>query len=102
MTNLPNLAELPRYQAARFEQPATGPAVVREMFAIMAEEQMPINRVAAKAGIFYDTVRRWRRCSGSKSRRSASLELVDACLRVLGYKLAIVPVDHPGVRVKWS
>lgn len=99
----------PRYATPRFKMPTSGHPVTREFFAIAAEECTSLKEVAAKAGISWTNILNWKnkrltaKCRGAVWRRtSPGIELIDAALNTLGYKLAIVPESFPGVRLSYK
>ena len=61
---------------------------VREFFRIAQQENAQLLDVAEKSGLSRKTIDGWRRHSEPKA---AHLE---ACLNVLGYRLAVVPLEQ--------
>lgn len=89
-----------RYFRPRYLRPITGHPIVRELFHIAAEEQMSIREVCRRAGLDEDGVALWKKRPDScKRRRTPMLESVEAFLKPMGYKLAIVPEDFHGIRM---
>lgn len=63
---------------------ATAHPLVRELFGLMAEEQIGVTDVAERAGISVTTVVKW------KTRHAPTVVALEAALNVVGYRLAIV------------
>lgn len=76
---------------------------MRELFAIALEEQMSMREIARRAGLSEENISYWKKNTGCKKRRRTPLlESMDACLKPLGYKLAIVPETFHGVRMSYE
>lgn len=68
--------------------------VVRQFFDLLNDEHACMCEVAARAGVRRGTVGDWR------NRRMPRVDLIDAALNALGYRLAVVKQDSKGrVRV---
>lgn len=68
--------------------PDNAPPLIKQLVSLAPRNNW--TEISKKAGVDYNTVRRWRRNTYSLEPR---LFLFDFVLRVIGYKLAIVPID---------
>ena len=82
--------------------PEAGHPIVRELFAIAIEEQMSMREIARRAGVCEDNISLWKKGAQWSKRRSPNLASIEACLKPLGYKLAIVPESFYGIRLSYD
>lgn len=77
-------------------KPDKGHPLLRLMFEKMAEQQLTLGELSRRAGVSYASLHDWRRGGGlARPRYSPRLENLEACLNVLGYRLAAE--ERPGV-----
>lgn len=80
--------------------PSKGHPIVRALYELMREERTAVLDVAERAGLSTSTIRHWKNCAQRKERKTPTIDSIDSCLRVLGYKLAIVPEEETRVVLK--
>jgi transcriptional regulator with XRE-family HTH domain len=80
----PPLRWSPAYQPNRYNGPSP---LLRQFFAELNRRQMTQEYLCHHAGVSKATVREWKR------NRDARMGTVDRALRIMGLKLAIVPLE---------
>lgn len=74
----------------RMQLPPRTEPLIRQLYMLVVNHPThSLSSVAVAAGLNNGTVAEWRR------RQMPSLKSFDSVLRVLGYRLAIVPIDTP-------
>lgn len=82
----------------RFVSPTEGHPAVLELFRLIETRGVTVKSVAAGAGLHAKTVLHWARSNGvkQKARSTPMVAALDDCLRVLGFRIAVVPLERGG------
>lgn len=95
----PRLRNDRKFQRLKVPTSGSVPELVRRFFLIAKAKKISIERVAIATGYSDGTIYHWKK----RCLTGPSVVVLDTCLRTLGFRLAIVPLDaqeHPATLAK--